>query len=349
MTVRLAIGKIRLWERRKNQRVPAQTLDARYSKDGEQRRARIKDISPTDIYLVTQDRWEPGASVPLTLERLTESSKGIRAQVRLRAKVVRKGADGVCFALVHEFGKPAAWPTLMAKAVDIAPQKDAVGLFRGTKALAFLLCISPSAESRVMQLFSRRLSNEGAESATEITLKAAELVASQNLTPVTDVKPDTVVRILEEGAKTGEAVAQQFWAGLLATAALKRLEDAEILEFVNLLNQMARSHLLILSAACARTMQNEGQPGVRPGQDPCCTAEEISRMTGIQNLASVEGNLNLLCVLRLLEPIVKPWGSAQVERVNLTPTPLGLRLYIHCSGKSGLPDATSSPDGKPAS
>src|SRR6185437_5222535 len=97
-------------ERRSDQRAPAPELDASYSTQLEQKNARIKDISATGLYLLTEDPLQPGTDVELTLQKcglaaqeqvladlggLSSPEENRPPNVHLRAKAVRVGQDGV--------------------------------------------------------------------------------------------------------------------------------------------------------------------------------------------------------------------------------------------------------------
>jgi hypothetical protein len=53
---------------------------------------------------------------------------------------------------------------------------------------------------------------------------------------------------------------------------------------------------------------------------------------------AIERDLNHLYELGLMELTVRPILCEEVERVNLTPTILALRLYAQCKGQPAPPE-----------
>ena len=335
--------KIGLSERRKNERVPARGLEVSYWTGLEQKRARIKDISPTGIYLQANDHWLPGSSVVLTLQRKGLLERDFRLQVRLRARAVRFGNDGVGLVFVHEHIDTSAWVKLMARATTLIAHKDAVRLFRVTKAFAFLLRICPSAETQILKLIPEEMSSERAERAIEIVLQAEELLVSQNCTAGRSVDSSLLLHLLVEGSKAHDEQTRHCWAGLLATSSLDGSDEEESLSFVDLLSKLDSVHIPILAAAATRAMQAGWKPGLVFSQSLHCTANEIKKITGRRNLAQIERDLVHMHDLGLLEQTIKKILLAHIEEANITPTSLGLNFYARCSGQVEVPEAYANP------
>lgn len=59
---------------------------------------KVGDISVAGFYMLTEERWIPGTSFPITLERTDESNLG--KMLTVQATVVRTGSDGVGFSFV---------------------------------------------------------------------------------------------------------------------------------------------------------------------------------------------------------------------------------------------------------
>jgi hypothetical protein len=60
----------------------------------------IRDISPTGLYLFTEERWYTGTLLTMTLQRTQNSEDGSKRSIAVQAKVIRSGKDGVAFAFV---------------------------------------------------------------------------------------------------------------------------------------------------------------------------------------------------------------------------------------------------------
>jgi hypothetical protein len=61
---------------------------------------RIRDISSTGLYLLTEQRWYPGTLVRLLLQRDGVAETDPDRSITVNAKVVRSGTDGVGLTLV---------------------------------------------------------------------------------------------------------------------------------------------------------------------------------------------------------------------------------------------------------
>jgi hypothetical protein len=129
-----------LWrsERRKGKRLEALPLEAYYWEGAESRPHAVKDISPTGMYLLTEDRWYVNTLVTMTLARTDRAEGTPNRSIRLMARVIRCGDDGVAFAFV--------WPGKVEELESALTSQKSVKAFvetftasyRGN--LAFLAC-----------------------------------------------------------------------------------------------------------------------------------------------------------------------------------------------------------------
>ena len=61
---------------------------------------KVSDVSVAGFYMITEDRWIPGTSFPVTLERTDEAGMG--RSLTVQATVVRCGDDGVGFTFLQD-------------------------------------------------------------------------------------------------------------------------------------------------------------------------------------------------------------------------------------------------------
>lgn len=338
-SIRELLTKVRFSERRGESRFPARTLDASWNSGLEQKQLRIKDISPSGVYVLTEDRWQPGTSVHVTLQGHTLNGEDLRLQVRLRARSVRLGEDGVGLRFEQESVNGDGWASAVAKAAALTGKDDPVRLFRMTKELAFLQRVSPLAEGPILKLLSRRMSREGAERAIEMVLKAEDLLTSRNCGIRSDVSPTLVLQILEDGPKPDEQQTRQMWTELLATSCMPGTNDVENMKFAVLLSELDVLEMRVFVAACTKAMRAGWKPGVQFCLNLHCPVDEIRQISRIQDTVSIERVMNHLYGLGLLEQTERPLVFAQIEEVNLTPTVLGLTLYARCTGQLKLPES----------
>lgn len=339
-------------ERRSDQRAPAPELDASYSTEAERKSVRIKDISATGIYLLTEDPLQPGTDVELTLQKCGSPAQeegqpnfgdigpgdGDRsANVHLRAKAVRVGQDGVGIAFELDSEK-TTWTRLMGVLADLTGETDRVRLFRVNKALAFVLRISPAAEDDMLEMVRSHLSVEQVGRVVEIVLTAEEIASARNCALRHDLSSKLVLRILQDGSKVDEERTRRMWAELLAASCYEDADDVVNLNYATLLSRLDAVQMRIFDAACRRAMQAGWEQGFKFRQDLHCGADEVKKITHIQNLMAIERDLTHLNELGLVEQTVRPVLCQEVERVNLTPTILALRLYAKCKGQPEPPE-----------
>jgi hypothetical protein len=197
--------------------------------------------------------------------------------------------------------------------------------------------IAPGAETQFLQLVVE-IGGEQAERMMDVLILADELLSSRNSEPAASLSPNLLLRILEYGSKASGNGGLQCWAGLLVSCCLDKQQDDDIGRLVVLLSKLDRDHFSILTAACDRAMRTGWQAGFVFNSPLACSADEVRKLCGIRNPVAVERNLNHLYQFGLMEQTVRPLGCAQLEQVNITPTPLGLKLGVRCRGDAALPE-----------
>lgn len=332
-------------ERRTVVRSPAPDLDVSYSREQEQKKVRIKDISATGLYFLTEEPLPPGTEMELTLQKcrwedlgLPDAELGPPVEVRLRGKAVRFGGDGVGVAFEPDSANGMPWTQLVRTMANLTGETDLVRLFRMSKTLAFVVRIAPEAEADMLQILCNRMSLEQAGRATEMALKAEGIAARDQGALRRDVPWKLVRRILEDGSKVDEEQTRQMWAELLASSCRQGANDAVNLNDAALLSRIDSVQMRVFEAACRLAMRVGWEAGFKFHEDLHCGAEEIKKITHIQNLMGIERDLNHLFELGLLEQTERPALCQQVERVNMAPTFLALRLYARCKGQPEPPE-----------
>ena len=80
---------------RKAPREPAPGLAAYYWNGATPKAHSVRDISPTGLYVVTEERWYPGTLVLMTLHRTDAGESVTERSVAVMSRAVRWGNDGV--------------------------------------------------------------------------------------------------------------------------------------------------------------------------------------------------------------------------------------------------------------
>jgi hypothetical protein len=337
--IRNLLARTGLTDRRHDERMDPQGLTVSYEAESEEKRVRIGNISPTGLYLITEERWEPGAAVLLTLGEKSIFDESSRFQVKLWTRCVRVDESGAGLAFRHSHVDRMKWLEAMSKAPSLIANKNIVQLFRLTRAFAFLFHISPASEAEVLKLVTTTLTHERTERAIEIALLADDQLESQSCASRMDIPPSLVVRILERGVEFDELEIRAYWARLLAGSSLAGSQDDENKAFESLLSKLTPIHLRVLSAAWAKADQT-GEPAA---QDVCCTAEEIDAIAKVASVESVEWVVNDLNAFGLLGSTARPLLGARLEQVNLSLSDFGRRFCELCLGQPHRVDGEMLP------
>ena len=94
------LEQLQFRDRRRATRQESPDLVAHYWDGAAPLPHRIRDISSTGLYLLTEERWYPGTLVRLLLQRGGVAETDPDRSITVNAKVVRSGSDGVGLALV---------------------------------------------------------------------------------------------------------------------------------------------------------------------------------------------------------------------------------------------------------
>jgi len=322
-------------ERRSIIRLLSRELVAYSANDEKAEPYEVRDVSPTGLYLCTEERWNPGDLVSLVLQRkdATEKDHEKRASVEVRA--VRLDVGGVGLSWVWPEGVEfQPWSRVHTKRWGETDADYFLRELRLARALGFLrqICL-PAAEETSLALH-RRLSNKRVASAIEIALKAQVLFGR---VPGPDVlaHPDMVRRILENGSWTDDDWIRQWWAGLLVSSCCADALDTSNSVFIDLLAKLTPVHLRVLSFVCRKATEliAAGEPAAT--LDVYCTSEELIEAVGSHSLARIQQTLGQLSSLGLVAENNKPSYVAITDKVKTRtlPTPLALEMYARCNGR----------------
>jgi PilZ domain len=97
-------------ERRRSKRWQPASLVAYYWDGAAPVAHRIRDISTTGLYLLTDQRWYPGTVIEMSLQEKGVSDDERDRSIRIAARVIRLGANGVglAFVLPYNHGSDAS-------------------------------------------------------------------------------------------------------------------------------------------------------------------------------------------------------------------------------------------------
>ena len=337
-------AKAGLRERRVGVRVPIRGLEAFYSSGGEQKSAAIKDIGPTGICVAADDALPLGSKIELTLRRKAIEEAEFGTRVSIPARVVRADKREVGLKFITDHIGSAEWSKLVMRAAHLSSRNDGVRVFRIARALAFLQRVSPSAEAQLLDAMSGGMSYDGEERALEIFLLAEDLLLSRVQTPNRQVDARLVQLIVDKVVNLDnfEMDIAHFWAGLLAASTLEGTNDEESTNFAQLLSNVGVVPMRILAAACEKAMKLGWDTGFVFGKRVEYSADGVKKIVGPRNDRAIDGGIQSLRKLGLLQNAKEAAGFEPVEEIDLTPTGPGLRFYARCNGHLDAPDARAA-------
>lgn len=80
---------------------------------------KVGNVSATGLYLVSNERWVPGTTIQMTLQRQDAAMSSSKETIRVLSEVVRWGEDGAGFSFVlSDFGDLARRQILPEEATD---------------------------------------------------------------------------------------------------------------------------------------------------------------------------------------------------------------------------------------
>ena len=300
----------------------------------------IKDISATGIYILTEDRWEKDAHVPLTLHRTNQQDENSSQDFTLPATAVRNGEDGMGlrFDLPQDIDPPA-WVSLVEGACGEAGPNTIVDQFKMAEATTFLSRICPNAEKDFRRRICNDLSSGRFKHAIEIALKAEKILAGWPDAAGMSADPTLLARILEFGSWAEEDRTQQQWAGIFAIACAPEKDNETNLDLVERLGQFATIHFKIFTKACEAATKVLSDTGTVSAKPLRYTTDQVLKIVGSRDLGRVERELQHLHDLGLFVSENVPSSYLPVDELDLAPTNLGLKIFAKFHAHRGSPEA----------
>jgi hypothetical protein len=200
-------------------------------------------------------------------------------------------------------------------------------------AVAFLNLICRPAAGEFGLLLKDKVKMWRANNAVAIVQKAEKTLGEAS--SKRQVHPKLAFAVIEKGSWEDNDTVQTMWAGLLASSCTNDGRDNSNLIFINLLENMTSGEAALLSYLIENAHKNFTVNGVLyRGRriDPI----EYRTITGKDDPNAVGFELDHLASLGI---ITKDAVLATDKLVAfVTPTPLGMHLYVRCQGFTGSPE-----------
>lgn len=318
------------------ERRPVQGLVAYYRSGMTFKMVEIRDISASGLYAVTAERWMPGDTVALILQREGPPERDQERRANVQAKSVWWGEDGVGLDFVlNEEIEFNLWDGPLTGTTGDHEPEDIIREFRIAEALSFLAQICPEKTRDLTQLFRKEFSHTRSNTAVEIVLEAARTLTFRPDVAQLRIHPDLIMRIMDLGSWAEDASVRRFWSGLLIASCVVGTPSDENLVFVEPLNQLLSKHIRVFVAACTRAKLTQAADGTLHAETTTVTFEEIFHITGARDISKNERDMGHLFLMGLLDDRKRSLALLPVDEANLTPTPFGLELYARCKGHAG--------------
>jgi len=204
----------------------------------------------------------------------------------------------------------------------------------GASAFLSRICL-PAAEEFGL-LLRDKVSAWRARNALAIAARAEALFEALPNAGNRHAHPRIVGAVIDHGSWADEDDVRSMWAGLLASACTESGRSQENLIYVNLLAQLTTSQARTLSLACSEATKYKSETGLLIAHKFTPTLEQIIAVSGTTDIYTLDLEVDHLRELGLLsmESGLSPHTS-QLPR--LTPSPIGLQLYVRCQGYIGSP------------
>jgi hypothetical protein len=315
------------------QRLSPTWLAVQPGMDEDRVRVRVKDISTTGVYLLTDRRWALGQV--FSMELLGEGlGKEIDAElhVSVEARAIRYGEDGVGFAFVVPEGlDPNFWEVLIRGSFLLSDYKDIALAFRMLRAVLFLCRLCPSSVQDAIAPLGGGLDVARTEVAMEIAERAEKLLNLKANSRKLVAHPGLVARILREGSWSLDDVTLGLWAGLLAASSDTEGLDDTNQAYVDLMIHLTPTQARILIAGCAKARERIGGDINAPLPVIRATPEEMIQITGLYDVSRIATDMAYLFHNGLMEELFDFSSYISTESFRITPTALGMKLFMACS------------------
>ncbi len=201
---------------------------------------------------------------------------------------------------------------------------------------AFLSRICLPAAEEFGLLLRDKVSSWRAQNALAIATRAEELFLKLPNANNRHAHPRIVGAVIDHGSWADEDDIRSMWAGLLATACTESGKSQENLIYVNLLAQLTSSQVRILAFACNEATKFKSETGLLLSQHFAATLDQIKSASGTTDIYTLDLEIDSLRGLGLLD-LQSGLSTHTNQDTLLTPSAMGLQLYVRSQGHIGSP------------
>jgi hypothetical protein len=223
------------------------------------------------------------------------------------------------------------------KAYGEAVNSATKGLVDGAGAFLSRICL-PGAEELGL-LFKDRVSHWRAVQSARIVARTERIVGSLPNSTGLHAHPRIVGSVIANGSWVDSDNVQEMWAGLLASSCTEDGKDESNLIFLNLLSQLTTSQAKVLAYSSEKVPKRLIDGGLITAKGNLrVTLDELAIITVLDDVNRIDRELDHLRALGLLSMHAGMFTDRSVLGVppgcvaDVTPSDLGLQMYVRCQG-----------------
>ena len=331
--LRRALQRLGEPEQPRAERWPATGLSAFYGVESASHPARIKDVSATGVYLLTDERFPANQIVALILRLESEQVDNAELQISVHTRAAWQGEDGVALEFVLPPGmNPDLCAALVHDIVSLTDRDQVADVFRHLRTVLFLYRLCESQADEAILLLDGQLDAGRTETLFKIAFAAENLLAAKADASRMRAHPKLLANILREGSWAPDELTLNLWVGLLAFSCSVDAPDDSNQIFTDILVHITGTEAKILLHGCERALTLMPGPEKSAVVPIVISAQEMVQLTGVHDLGRNATDLAYLFNLGLVENLFDFTSYRDIESFDITPSKLGLELYGHCHG-----------------
>jgi hypothetical protein len=220
------------------------------------------------------------------------------------------------------------------KPVGIAIEVATRATFDGAGAFLSRICL-PAAEELGF-LLRDKVSAWRAANARKIVSEAEKKFHALPKNEDLHAHPRIVGAIIENGSWSDDDQILNYWAGLLASSCTPNGKAQENLIFVNLLSQITPSQARLLAYVCENAKLKKTHLGLLIADRFEPAMDEIVKITEQPDLHILDLEIDHLREIGVLDGN-SSLNIYEVHPLLITPSAMGIQLYVRCQGYIGPP------------
>ncbi|MGH9562623.1 MAG: hypothetical protein ACRD3S_14315 [Terracidiphilus sp.] len=295
--------------------------------------AAIRNVSSSGIYLAIHETLSVGQLLKVKIQDEGDLELSSELQITLEALVARQDEFGVGLAFIPPPGlDPSVWAVLVRGIAVLTSREQVVDIFRTLRTVLFLCRLCPTGAEEAIVLLDGGLDSERTSMLFKIAHAVEVQLAADPDAACIRAHPKVVASVLRNGSWAPSEQAMQLWIGLfLSSCSVEEPDDSNVI-LTEILIHLTPYQVAIYKDACERALAS-ATSGDLASVSVVLSPDEITKLTGITDLARNAGDLAYLYNLGLMRKLFDFTSYREVDSFDITPSEVGLALYRHCLGQ----------------